>query len=226
VTPNEKTLFVVVADADVEALLRALLRRGIDSGCLRAFPFIIRREPMRDAGVRQAPLRAVPDLILNHANLLVIVDHHGCGSEGESAEEIEAKLLIQIKQAGLDETHAMVLVLRPELEEVLVPVWDRVSALMAAKRNRPPPNTQQILDRLSFMVRGLARSDEDFRRCLAKDPKACLQALLRVLQLRHQSALYEDIGRAISVAALKEGEACRRLAARLNTWYGKLEDCP
>ncbi len=224
-TPDEKTLFVVVADADVEALLKTILKRGIDSGCLRSFPSMIRREPMRDAGVRQAPLRAVPDLIVNHANLLVIVDHHGCGSEGESAEEIEAKLLVQIKQAGIDETHAMVLVLRPELEEVLVPVWDRVSALMATKRNRPPPNTQQILDRLSFTERGLARSDEDFRRCLAKDPKACFQALLRVLQLRHQSALYEEIGTAISVPGLKAGEAGRRLAARLNAWYGKLEDC-
>ncbi|MBN2192132.1 MAG: hypothetical protein JW751_04895 [Polyangiaceae bacterium] len=222
-TPVEEEapdLVAVVADADVEALLKGLLMRGVERRCLRQLRCVPRRETMRDAGVRQSPLRSVPDLKPGAAKLLVIRDHHGCGKEDEAPADVEAELTDKLVRAGFDPNDARCLVLAPELEEVLVPVWDRVAELMAAKRQTKAPSHAQILAALGLHVDREAPTGEIWTAALSRKPKECFLGLLRLLNLRHQTALYEEIAREVSLVSLKEGSSGRRLGEVLVRWFG------
>jgi hypothetical protein len=213
-------LFVVVADADVEKLIDRVLKRGVQRKCLRSLRWVIRREPMRDPGVRQSPLRAVPDLKPGCGKLLVILDHRGCGKDVETPDTVEAELREKVLRAGFGVDDAKCVVLEPELEEVLVPVWDRVAELMAVKRRAKAPSPSQIMARLGLSADDETPVHEAWRAWLAQQPKECFLGLLRSLNLRHQPALYDEIAREVSLPALKEGRAGRRLGDVLVEWFG------
>jgi hypothetical protein len=210
-------LFIVVADADVEQFLAHTLRRGVERRCLREFTWEIRRDPMRDAGVRQSPLRSVPDLRGDRAKLLVVLDHDGCGRELERPDEVERSLMNQLARAGIPDGGADCVVLAPELEAVLVPVWDSVAEIIAQKRHRQAPTPAQVMRALASP---LECPSQAWQAVLAQRPKECLHALLRLLQLRHQSALFGEVACRVSLPSLKQGVHAARLFARLNEWFG------
>lgn len=213
-------LYVVVADADVLWFIDGVLRRGVERKCLRPLRWVLRRDPMRDAGVRQSPLRAVPDVSPGCAKLLVVLDHHGCGGEAEPPEAVEAQIQGELERAGFSAEGARCVVLAPELEAALVPVWDRVAELMAAKRQRPAPTPAAVMVALSRSRPAVECEVALWSSSLERHPKECFLGLLRLLNLRHQPALYEEIAREVSLPALKEGEAANRLAGQLTRWFG------
>ncbi len=211
---------MVVADADVEAYLDRVLARGVERHCLRPFKWVIRRDPMRDSGVRRSPLRSVPDLKPGAGKLLVVLDHHGCGNESEGPEAIEAELVDRFQRAGFARGDARCLVLDPELEEVLVPVWDRAAELMATKRKQSPPPPAQVLAALRRGRTGPGVNTRDWDATLARQPKECFLTLLRLIGLRHQTALYDEIAREVSLPSMKRGRTGSRLGELLVQWFG------
>lgn len=208
-------LVVVVADADAEKLLESVLRRGIESGCVRPFRWVIKRDPMRDASVCQSPLRALAGVRPSESKLLVLFDHHGSGRETTPARELEAEVLGQLMRAGFPESNARCIILEPEIEAVIAPAWDRVAEVLSARRNEPPPSREKVLAKA-----GLASTAEDaWRTALLAHPKECLDGMLRLLRLRHEPAVFADIGRQVSLRIFKQGDAAGRLAACLVGWF-------
>jgi hypothetical protein len=114
-----KDLFVLVADADAQALLQSLLGRHQALG-IRPISYHIHRFPGRDSGmVKEGPeiARVLVDKT-QYSRLLLIWDHHGSGWEPKGAERSTA--LIQERLDGVTWLHrASALVLLPELEEWL-----------------------------------------------------------------------------------------------------------
>lgn len=213
-------LYVVVADADVHWFIDGVLKRGVERQCLRPLRWIVRRDPMRDAGVRQSPLRAVPDLSPGSAKLLVVLDHHGCGGEAEPPGDVEAQIQGELERAGFSAEEARCVVLAPELEAALVPVWGRIAELMAAKRQRPAPTPAAVMVALARSRPAVESNALQWSALLARHPKECFVGLLRLLNLRHQPALYEEMAREVSLPALKDGEAAKRMAELLTRWFG------
>jgi hypothetical protein len=209
-------LVVVVADADAEKLLESVLRRGVEGGCLRSFRWVIRRDPGHDASVCQSPLRALAGVRPSESKLLVIFDHHGSGRETTPARDLEADIVERLVRAGFPETGVACILLEPELEAVIVPAWDRVAELLAARRKLAPPTHEQVLAR----VRSSGTSAEAWSKALSEQPKECLDGLLRILRLRHEPSLFAEMGRHVSLRTFKQGGAAARLSACLLKWFG------
>lgn len=123
-------------------------------------------------------------------------------------------------RAAFARDDASCIVLVPELETVLVPVWDRVAALMASKRGRSVPLPSQVLAAMGRVGPNEVVEQDDWAAVLARTPKECFIGLLRVLNLRHQPALYDEIAREVSLPLLKEGDTARQLGGLLEQWFG------
>ncbi len=212
-------LVVVAADLDVEVFLGTMLKRGIERGCLRPHRWVIRRDPMRDAGVRQSPCKAIPDIRPDTSKILIVLDHHGCGSDDAPAADIEDAIQAQLHCAG--HHRASCVVLEPEFEAVLMPVWDRMVSLLAAKRpGVAVPSRQTVLSRGGVRAESREPTETEWQAALSNHPKECVLGLLRCLRLRHQSPLFREIGQEASLRALKNGAAVRRIAEQLVGWFG------
>lgn len=208
-------LVVVVADADAEKLLESLLRRGVEGRCLRPFRWVIRRDPMRDSSVCQSPLRALAGVRPGESKLLILFDHHGSGREATPARELESEVVGQLLRAGFPAQDAQCVVLEPELEAVIVPAWDRVGELLSARRKVAPPSPDQVLAKAGLPP----ASARLWSAQLSAQPKECLDGMLRLLRLRHEPAVFADIGKHVSLRTFKQGDAAGRLAASIVRWF-------
>lgn len=113
-----KDLFVLTADADMQAVLRSVLRRHEEIG-LRPIEFEVDRHTMRDSGM----IASGPDLVRprrgKYRKVLLVWDHLGSGCEGkftaeESARRVEERLVLVSWR-----DHASAIVIDPELEDWL-----------------------------------------------------------------------------------------------------------
>ena len=112
-----KDLFVLTADADMQAVFRAILVRHEVLG-IRQIDFTVDRHTNRDSGVfRTGPefLRAIPKQ--EYARFLIAFDHDGSGcskSVSDCAEIVQARL-----NSCSFTDRSSVVIIEPELEEWL-----------------------------------------------------------------------------------------------------------
>jgi hypothetical protein len=213
-TEQAPELFVVVADADMEAFVGPLLRRGMEPnrGCVRPFRWCVRRDPFHDAGVLSNPLRAIPDR--GSAKVLVLLDHHGSGAEHEDEVDVEGKIIQAAARGGVPEDSVACVTFAPELEQVLAPVWKQWAEFLAQKRAVAPPDDAELLGHL----RKNGYAGDSLADVLARHPKECSSALLKRLNLRAQPGHFRDFAERVSLPALKKGQA-EKIASILATWF-------
>jgi hypothetical protein len=119
-----KDLFVLTADADMQAVFRAVLDRS-DALGIRRISFEVDRHPNRDSGAfTDGPelLRTKPKSDFRH--FIVAFDHHGSGCNSEPddcARTVQDRL-----DSFTFKDYSMVVVIAPELEEWL---WCHPSAI-------------------------------------------------------------------------------------------------
>ncbi len=205
-------LVVVFADADAQQFFEQVIERGQERHCLRPLRWRSLRDPRRDTLVH-APLAVLDPWLLHCDRFLLLCDHHGSGRDELGAEELEASLERTV-QARLGQARELVaIVLAPELEAVLVPVWERIKELLAAQRGRSAPADEEIL----LQVRpadGRPLSD-----LLQADPRLVLRALFDLLQLRPNARQFTAFGNHLSLPKLKVGRAVDRCTATLQRWF-------
>lgn len=197
-------LIVLVADADAEAGIGALLKRH-EALQIRPIQFKILRHPGHDAGVyREAPEVLRP--YLNQASYaLVIFDREGCGKETLSAVAIENELEKRLFANGWtrhDQPCAGVIVLDPELE---VWVWTKSTHV-----GRLIGLSQNLDDFLSSVPCNAAGKPER--------PKEALQKALRQAKKPASPALYKELAKNVSLTGHTE-RAFHKLVSLLRTWF-------
>ncbi len=215
VTDPPYDLVVLVACADLEKLVGAVIERGEEMKCLAPTRFRIVRDPMRDQ-VCQAPERLVsPFLGDPGCRFLILWDHQGSGRELREAASVEAEVAERLERNGVEPGRVAAIALQPELEVVFPPVWDRVAAIMAQRRSSSVPSESDVLKRLKKQ----GRVFKDMRTALVAAPKETLEALIACLRMRRSPALYETLGRSLSIRLLKGQEPASRVATALETWF-------
>jgi hypothetical protein len=152
-----KDLFVLTADADVQAIFRAILARPEALGT-RPLSSVVDRHPYRDSGVfRNGPelLRAKPKNEYGH--FIVALDHHGsgCNSQPDECGRVVQERLDSF--TFKDRSH--VVFIAPELEKWL---WHKPSAdpkeefrrdfLSQRKRQPRPQDFEEIASRADLNV--------------------------------------------------------------------------
>lgn len=113
-----KELLVYTADADAEAVFRALLRRSSDLG-LPPINADVDRHFAHDAGLYTTGPALCRHRKPDYRHVLLVLDHHGCGREhARQPETVGANLQRRLDGHSWAERSAVV-VIAPELEVLL-----------------------------------------------------------------------------------------------------------
>ena len=194
-----KDLFVLTADADMQAVLKTILARHQALG-IRKISFLVDRHPMRDSGmVKDGPELARMQVQKDqYARLVLIWDHEGSGHQGEASSAV-AEITKRLDRASWIGRSGGIAI-APELEEW---IWH---------------NPESVAKQL-----GLPRDrlDAEFaRRDAAAGPKELLEYLfLRTLRRRPLPRDFEEIASVASVRQWMASESFGALVAMLRSWF-------
>jgi len=109
-----KELIALVADADTEYAVQALLLRH-QALHIKPISFDIQRHPQRDAGCRSDCHNLLRLWLNDYQHAIVLFDHEGCGRENVSRLDLEAEVESRLHASGWADRCA-VIVISPELE--------------------------------------------------------------------------------------------------------------
>ena len=110
-----KDLFILAADADIEATMRGLLRRRQHALGIRSIEFTIKRHWDRDPGCRRTAAMFASGYVSDHEYALVLFDKHGSGDEGTARQGIQNAVEEELCRAGWKD-RSKAIVIEPELE--------------------------------------------------------------------------------------------------------------
>jgi hypothetical protein len=191
-------LVCLVADADADRFLKAIIGRGIERGCIAPIRWKVVIDPMKDNMVvrrADATLRAFARD--PHPRIVVLWDHHGSGRETEDPATVEASVVALVTRTGIPADNILALAAVPEFETILGPVWANVARHIA----NPGPAGQPAV---AFDV---------------TDPKGSLMNVARKASVRWGPRLFHALGEKLSIPDLKQSSIGRRFADRLEAWF-------
>jgi hypothetical protein len=137
---------------------------------------------------------------------LVIFDREGSGREQLTALQIANKVRTQLEQNGWDD-RAAVVVIDPELEAWVWSDSPHVDRILGWDGRIPPLRTWLVDSGHTLTVKGVPVR-----------PKEALQAALQESKLRHSSAIFDQLGRSVSLDRCGD-KSFRRLCVALRTWF-------
>lgn len=206
-SPAPFDLVVLVADKNAEAAVRGLLGRPQSLG-IRAVTWKAYVHPERDPGCLRQAAEFLRPLQGQFAHALVLFDRHGCGREGEPAEDLEASVERRLHDSGWGE-RAAALCLDPELE---VWVWvDSPEVPTAMGWTSGFPELRAWLE-----GKGLWPADKH----KPSDPKAAVEAVLWEARVPRSSAIYERLARRVGFRRCTD-RAFRKLRCVLRRWFAE-----
>jgi hypothetical protein len=205
-----KDLFVLTADSDAQALIKAVLRRHRDLQ-IHPISFEVERFTGRDSGmVKEGPeiARAMVKKT-EHARLVLVWDHHGSGWHSLNPEQAVARIQQRLDGVTWTDRSAAVVIV-PELEEWLWHCPASVARLLGT-------NAAEFDATTARAVTGLNLTPE---RCRREKPKELFEAVL--YNKKRRRPLPEDfemLGSSANLARWGESETFGRLVETLRTWF-------
>lgn len=199
-----KDLVVLVADKNMQAMLRGALAR-FEALDIRPISFDFRVHPGKDGGARTSG----PDVLATErrrfGHALLVLDLEGSGSKMidpvRLENDLDARLSVQW------DSRAKSVVIAPELDTW---IWGGDNALREVFRW---PLMGPIRDWLQAEGFEIDSAGKPIR------PKEALQAMVRIHRLPRSSALYEKVATRISLKRCHDA-AFVRLRAQLQCWFG------
>ena len=174
-----RDLFVLAADLDMEAVIKALLDRHDDIG-IRKIKIDTDRHPEHDPGCFNDPVTHLRPQIGQFAHALVIFDRKGCGSDA-SREEIQAHVEQNLARNGWQD-RSKVIVIDPELES-----WVWVRSAKVARTLGWRGRYDELRAWLGDKELWEARSAK------SRHPKMAYRAALREARKRPSAALFGEL---------------------------------
>ena len=204
-----KDLLVFVADADIEAFMRAVLARPEALGIGTA-SFEIRRHQRHDSGM----VSDGPELTRvgkgDFGKVLLILDHHGSGREHrQTAAQLAADIANRMDGVTWAGNHA-VAVLEPELEQW---VWHCEAAMVT--------HFKVSQDQLRAWIAAFAhRAKQTAAAAKRQQPKELFEDIVKGQLKRTISPRdFEHIGRRASVPGLLACPSFAVIAETLRAWF-------
>jgi hypothetical protein len=112
------TLYILVADLDIENVVRSLIDRLARKGSISLPDYEIEKHPNSDPGcfAEGASFLMEASVRGRFQHLLIMFDREGCGKENWTAEGIADDLKKRLLQSGWEENRVACIVLDPEVE--------------------------------------------------------------------------------------------------------------
>lgn len=208
--PAWQDLIALVADSNIEAAIRALVRRKQSLG-IRQIDVQLYVHPERDAGCRVRASEFLRPFSSTFRHALVVFDRAGCGCE-DGATTLEAAVEARLAATGWDD-RTRVVVIDPELE---IWVWSDSPHVDRALRWQGRIPT----------LRAWLRDRGDWPEGTAKpaDPKSAVEAALRHVGVPRSSAIYRELAETVSIDRCTD-RAFARLRETLATWFPRADLC-
>jgi hypothetical protein len=205
-----KDLFVLTADSDAQALIKAVLRRSRDLE-IRPVSFDVQRFPGRDSGmVKEGPeiARALVKKT-EYSRLILVWDHHGSGWHHRSADDVVTRIQRRLDGVTWADRSAGIVVV-PELEEWLWHCSESVARCLGSDAAG--------LDIVTTRV--TAELDLSRERCCRDRPKELFEGVF--YHMKRRKPLPEDfemLGLAADLAKWSTSGSFGRLVGILRAWF-------
>jgi len=203
---NRRDIVVLVADKNIEAAIRGLLRRQEALG-IRTVDAEILRHPQKDSGCCNDGVEFLSTFTNQFLYALLMFDHQGSGREEEPPADIENSIEERLSRTGWN-NRARTVVLDPELE-----IWVWASSPHVAHclgwDNQRTPLAQWLLDQ------GYLRADH----AKPARPKEALEAVLYATQTPRSSAIYRQLAEKVSLRACTD-RAFLKFREVMQVWFG------
>jgi hypothetical protein len=175
-----KDLLVLVADKNMEFLLKGLLPKISKIEKIEPFSFDINVHPYRDPGVFTDSHEFLRGLNSDYSYLLVILDHDGSGQESLTREEIEISIESNLSKNGWGNRHSVICI-DPELEQW---IWVNETHIHKAISWERSESVYEWLHNNSLKI------PTDFK---PKNPKEAFEQALVICKTARSSSIYQEI---------------------------------
>jgi hypothetical protein len=155
-----------------------------------------------------------PYKVASTCRFLITWDRAGSGREIEETAAVESDVIARLAARGFARENLAAVSFDPEVEAALLPTWRRVVCILSESRRREEPGDLLLIETLRRRGYAATSLDEALKRC----PKETLEALVEALDLRKSPALYQDLGRKLSIPLLKTG-SLGRISSALESWF-------
>ncbi len=200
-----KDLIVLVADKNMDFLIRGLFPRIPKIEQVREFSFEPLVHPYQDPGIYNEAHDFLRPFTSKYAHAIVILDHAGCGREEKTREEIEQDIESKLAQSGW-QNRVCAIVIEPELEN-----WIWVSEVRVAEAISWE-NATGIYD---WLHKNNWKEKEELK---PARPKEALEATLRACRTPRSSAIYREISSKASYRQCQD-QAFLKLLNQLKDWF-------
>lgn len=208
---SRKKLVLLVADLDMENMIKALLGRADSFGIeeLRAsHDYDIYRHQGRDPGCRIGAADFLRSFTESYEHALVLFDLEGCGDEIRPIDDVEREVEHHLSLSGWGE-RARVIAIAPELESWVWSPSPHVAEAINWKGRDP-----RIADWLCTNGWTSRVGEKPSR------PKEALEAALRAVGRPRSPAVYSAIGSHASFTRCVD-RSFLRFKNTLKLWFGK-----
>ncbi len=202
--PRRKDLILLVADKDMEMSLRGLLPRHHSLG-FRPVSFDLYVHPDRDPGCCHRSHLFLQSFASQYERALVLLDHAGCGREGEDRSALEADIERRLGESGWEDRAAAV-VISPELE---IWVWSDSPQVDLILRWRETVPLREWLQGKNLLEKGAFKPS---------DPKRALELVRRAAGVPRSPALFSDLARSVGTERCSD-PAFAKLKRCLRQWF-------
>lgn len=201
-----KDLWILVADADIEATMHGLLTQRQAALGIRRIEFTITRHLRRDPGCRRQAVSTARGYVNDHNYALVMFDKVGSGDEGAERQRIQNDVERDLHHNGW-ENRSKAVVIDPELE-----TWVWSTSAHVGKVLGWNEGTEALRDWLR--EHHLWPDDE----AKPPDPKSALRRAMRERHRRPTAATFKTLARKVGLRTCRD-PAFREVRETLKGWF-------
>jgi len=201
-----KSLIALVADKNMEFLMRGLLPRISNIEEVVAFSFDVIVHPYRDPGIFNEADDFLRSFQKKYDFALTILDHSGCGREDKSRESIENIIEEKLARSGWN-NRSCAIVIQPELEN-----WIWVNEVRMANAI----SWEKEIGLNDWLVQNNWKSLSEIK---PKQPKEAFEAAIKTCNTPRSSSLYFEIAKSASYKECQD-RAFLKLICKVKDWFG------
>lgn len=199
-----KQILVVVADKNMEYLMKGLFPRIPLIERIEQFSFDIQVHPNRDPGIYNNVHEFIRPFALQYDYSIVMLDHQGSGREIQTRQDIESTLEALLDQNGWAGRNCAICIY-PELENW---IWVSEPQMHNAISWEEPNGLYHWISSRNFDQRDTRKPTK---------PKEAFEAALKYCQLPRSSSIYKAISSNASYKNCQD-EAFLKLLNKLRVW--------
>lgn len=207
---NKRDLLVLVADKDMEMVIKGIFERPEAIG-IRGLTYDIYSHSRHDPGCRLGSHEFLRPFSSSYRYAIVIFDRDGSGKESKLREDIEKEVEKLLEVNGWNNERAKVIVLDPELESWVWSDSPHVKDILGWKNDPNRPKLGKWLNNQGFLEKD---------KTTISRPKEALEAVRKYTKKPKSPALFYKLAQKVSLKNCND-PSFEKLKSALQSWFSE-----